>query len=109
MMLGAAFGVAESVEVDGDFIRVSFSPKNAMFKSKIEGKAERKLIEEVGRQLYGRQLTLAVSVGAETKAESSAKPKETATDKEQPDTHPAVRALVDKFRGEILEVVKPDS
>jgi DNA polymerase-3 subunit gamma/tau len=110
--LRAALDRAETIQVDGEFLRVSFSPEDGVYKKQIEGRDNRKVLEEVGREIAGHRLTLSVTVGAQppqeatTSKQARAETKERADAKERAEDHPAVRAIVDKFHGEVVEVLK---
>ena len=64
---------------------------------------------DAARDIVGRRLQLSVSVGAESSSEPeqpAQKPK--ANPKRLAEENPKLRALTDKFHGEIIEVVKPE-
>ncbi|HEX5733867.1 MAG TPA: DNA polymerase III subunit gamma/tau [Blastocatellia bacterium] len=108
--LRATLDQAESIKVDGQFLLVSFSPEKGGYKKQVEGRDNRKILEEVGREIAGRQLTLSVAVGGQAaQAAQEVKPEreQRAEAKERAEDHPAVRAIVDKFHGEVVEVRKP--
>jgi DNA polymerase III subunit gamma/tau len=111
--LRATLDHAESVEVEGEFLRVSFSPENGGYKRQLEGRDNRKILEEVGREVAGRRLTLSVTVGGQapqevtSKKQERAESKQRAEAKEREEDHPAVRAFTDKFPGSKVEVLKP--
>jgi hypothetical protein len=108
MMLVTVLDKAQ-VRIDGDFLRVTLLPENARDKSQIEPKDKRQLIEETAREIVGRRLQLSVSIGAESSGEPeqpAQKPK--ANPKRLAEENPKLRALTDKFHGEIIEVVKPE-
>jgi DNA polymerase-3 subunit gamma/tau len=135
--LRAALDLAESIAVEGRFLRISFSSENALHKKQIEGRDNSKILEEVGREIAGRALTLSVTVGGQTaqefKPEKQARPEkrerlekqersenrvpekekrgpekqERAEVQSRPEDHPAVQAFVDKFHGEVVDVFKP--
>lgn len=120
----SAIEKAEGVRIDGSYLRVSLLPENAKDKSFMESKDGRRVIEEITQQLFGKSLTLSISVGGQpfsndTQAESkpsrtsavqtSAGQTEPAKARKPAVEHPGVQALVDKFHGEVLEVVKPET
>ena len=105
--LRATLDQAESIRVDGQFLLVSFSPENGVYKKQIEGRDNRKILEEVGREIAGRPLTLSVAVGGQAAPEVKPARQQRAPDKEKEEDHPAVRAIVDKFQGKVVEVLKP--
>jgi DNA polymerase-3 subunit gamma/tau len=123
--LRATLDLAESIAVEGQFLRISFSPENGVYKKQMEGRDNRKILEEVGREIAGRALTLSVTVGGQTAQEFKPEKRGRAEKQERPEKqersekqeraevqsraedHPAVRAFVDKFHGEVVEVLKP--
>jgi DNA polymerase-3 subunit gamma/tau len=155
MIIVSTLDQAESILVDGDYLKVAYSQPNSIFKAKLEARDSRTIIEEVCREIAGRQLVLSVSIaGAAASAgpgrvvppeRSKARigegpasqavaprgsmasdgandslgrpgsiaegPEDTSlkNDPQQPENHPAVRALVEKFQGEVIDVTKPRS
>ena len=107
--LRATLDQAESIRVDGGFLLVSFSPENGVYKKQIEGRDNRKILEEVGREVAGRPLTLSVAVGGQAAREVKPERQQREEAKDRAEDHPAVRAIVDKFHGEVVEVRKPKS
>ena len=105
--LRATLDLAESIKVDGQFILVSFSPENGGCKKQIEGRDNRKILEEVGREVAGRPLTLSVTVGGQAAQEAKPERQQRAEAKEQAEDHPAIRAFTNKFPGSSVEVLKP--
>jgi DNA polymerase-3 subunit gamma/tau len=108
MMLVTVLDKAQ-VRIDGDFLRVTLLPEHARDKTQIEPKDKRQLIEETAREIVGRRLQLSVSIGAQPSDEPeqpAQKPK--ANPKRLAEENPKLRALTDKFHGEIIEVVKPE-
>ena len=106
MMLLSALDHAESVAVDGDLLRVSYSEAGVHFKNKLEAREARRSLEELAREALGRPIVLAVAVGAQSPA--SAKKQDAADARREAETHPAVRSVVDLFHGEVIEVIKPE-
>ncbi len=130
----SAIEKAEEVKVEGRHLRVSLLPENSKDKSIMESKDNRRVIEEVAQEVFGRHLTLSTRVSGqpfsnEPQAESKplrpgagqksagqagagpvGVPQPSATKPKKPAVeHPGVQALVDKFHGEVLEVVKPET
>ncbi|HJQ67982.1 MAG TPA: DNA polymerase III subunit gamma/tau [Blastocatellia bacterium] len=105
--LRATLDQAESIKVDGQFLVVSFSPEHGLYKKQIEGRDNRKILEEVGREVAGRPLTLSVSIGGQASEEVKNERERRAEAKEQAEEHPAIRAFADKFPGSNIEVLKP--
>ncbi len=113
MMLISALNKADAITVDGDHLRVAFATANAGFKNQVDTRDNRKLIEEVCREIVGRKLTLAVSVGAGGAAgsqeSSRARPKEVDSAKYIAENHPKLRAITQKFQGQVIEIIKPET
>ncbi len=105
--LRATLDLAEAIQVEGEFLRISFSPENGVYKKQIEGRDNRKVLEEVGREVAGRRLTLSVTVGAQPPQEVKTTKQARAEVKERAEEHPAIRAFTDKFPGSSVEVLKP--
>ncbi|MCI0485948.1 MAG: DNA polymerase III subunit gamma/tau [Blastocatellia bacterium] len=109
MMLFSALDKAERIEIDGEFLRISYAAGDALFKNQVESRDNRKLIEEVCREVTGRRLTLSATVGGQAGTESAPRRKERIDIKERVENNPAVRALADKFQGQVIEVLKPEN
>ncbi|HEY6330347.1 MAG TPA: DNA polymerase III subunit gamma/tau [Blastocatellia bacterium] len=163
MILVSALDHAESIQADGDYLRVTYSKDNSLFKGKLEARDSRATVEEVCREIFGKKVVLLVSIsGAESTAApvmttaSTAVPAAVSTpasgtkpavdaapsggragngasipaaaadrgvttkaptrisettsnssNEERPEDHHVVRALVEKFQGEVIEVIKP--
>ncbi|MEW6212589.1 MAG: hypothetical protein AB1631_29965, partial [Acidobacteriota bacterium] len=95
---------AESIEIEGDSLRICFPDGAVKFKRDVESKDNRKLLDEVCREVAGRQLSLVVTVGADR---AEATPKQAAAVKPAPEAHSTVRAIADKFHGKV-EIIKPE-
>jgi DNA polymerase III subunit gamma/tau len=111
MMVLSYLNQAESLELDGDYLRVTYTGENARNKSLVESSNNRKAIEEAGKELLGRKITLSVKVGNDERAEISGSEitqPEPLKPQERAENHPALRALADKFQGQIIEIVKPE-
>ncbi|HET9530708.1 MAG TPA: hypothetical protein VFQ92_10170, partial [Blastocatellia bacterium] len=110
MLLLSVLDQADLIELDGNFLCISFPPEKSMFKAQVESRENRKLIEEVCRSAVGRAFTLSVSVGGKAKPAqvASEKPPEATKPNPKAESHPLVQAIVDRFHGEIVEVVDPD-
>jgi hypothetical protein len=105
-LLVSALDQADTLEIDGGFLCISFPKEKAMFKAQVESRDNRKLLEEVGRLVVGRALRLSASVGG--KAKPAEKPPEVEKPKPKAENHPMVRAIKDKFHGEVVEIIDPD-
>ena len=104
----SALDHAEGITLEGDQLCVAYSEQNGMFKTTIESRENRRAIEEICRETLGHNVTLSVSVGAQSGSEPSEEKKEKASARQKAESDPKLRALTEKFRGEIVEVIKPE-
>ncbi|MEK6303265.1 MAG: DNA polymerase III subunit gamma/tau [Acidobacteriota bacterium] len=104
----AALDGADSITVEGERLCVAYSDQNGVFKSSLENRENRRAIEEICREALGHKVTLSVSVGALAAAEPTEEKKESTRARQKAENDPKLRALTDKFRGEIIEVIKPE-
>lgn len=104
----SALDNAESIAVEGDLLCIVYSDQNASFKARVEDRDNRRAIEEICREALGRKVTLSVSVGGPSGPEATDERKEKTRARQKAEDDPKLRALKDKFRGEILEVIKPE-
>ena len=59
----AMLELADSVQVDGDYLSVAYSRPNAVFKGKVESRDIRSIIEDVYEEVYkGKRLSLTVAI-----------------------------------------------
>lgn len=93
-----------NVSIEGDHFVVFYEPENSKCKGEIEARDKRLAIEDACEQVLGRRLTLRVSIigQQETPNKISAIP----NPKDAANEHPKLKALVDKFHGEVIEVIK---
>jgi hypothetical protein len=108
MLLLSALDQADTIEIDGGYMCVSFPQESAMFKSQLESRDNKKLLEEIGRLVVGRALTLSVSVGGKVKPMAPPPTAENPKPKPKAENHPMVRAIKDRFHGEVVEIIDPD-
>ncbi len=111
MMVLSYLNQAESVKLDGEYLRVTYAGDNARNKSLVESSNNRKAIEEACKELTGRKITLSVKVdgvGGIDPAGIESPSQEPAKAKTRVEDHPALRALTEKFQGQIIEIVKPE-
>jgi hypothetical protein len=108
MLLLSALDQADTIEIDGGYLCVSFPQEKAMFKSQLESRDNKKLLEEIGRMVAGRALTLSVSVGGKVKPAEKPPTDEKPKPKPKAENHPMVRAIKDRFHGEVVEIIDPD-
>ena len=115
-----------TISIDGDYLCVEYAPEHSACKAEIEARDKRNAIEDACEQVLGRRLTLRVSIagqaerpsistasgsertistasGSERRLQRKEKPKGAAED------DPKLQALLDKFHGEVIEVIKPEN
>jgi hypothetical protein len=114
MLLLTMLNAAESIEVDGDVLRISFPTSGGISKNRVETRENRQMLSEVCQEVFGRPMRLSVSVGAQPKTRNNAAQKvsdqkASSSLKDEAENHPAVRALADKFQGKVVDVIKPES
>ncbi len=114
-----------TISIDGDHLRVEYAPEHSACKAEIEARDKRNAIEDACEQVLGRRLTLRVSIAGQavstasgsertisTASGSERGTKRGSTQKEKPrvaaEEDPKLRALLDKFHGEVIEVIKPE-
>jgi len=95
-----------TISIDGDYLRVMYAPEDAKCKTDIEARDKRIAIEDACEEALGRRLTLKASIAGE--AEPEAPPRRKEKPQAQTSDNPKLRALADKFHGEIIEVIKSD-
>ena len=104
----SALDHAESIKVDGELLSIVYSDQNRTYKTNIESRENRRAIEEICREALGHNVTLSVSVGGQSASEATAE-KENTLARQKAENDPGVRALKEKFRGELVEVInKPE-
>jgi DNA polymerase-3 subunit gamma/tau len=110
MMMLSMLDKAESITVKDDSLHIAFSPNDAMYKTKFELRENRSVIEEVCEEIFGRPMTVLVTAGGQATAQPASTPKpRKPSAKQQVEDHPGIKALVDKFRGEVVDVIKPET
>lgn len=95
MLLASMLDKAD-ISIEGDKLRISFSAEDRAFKSQVESRENRRLIEEIAEGVAGRKLSLQVSI------KEPAAP--TISPRDRAERDPKVRAFVEGFKGEIIEV-----
>jgi DNA polymerase-3 subunit gamma/tau len=104
----SALDNAETIAIEGDLLCIGYSDQNASFKARLEERDNRRAIEEICKEALGRKVTLSVSVGGQSRPEGTDEKKEKTRARQRAEDDPKLRALKDKFRGEIVEVIKPE-
>lgn len=94
-----------TISIDGDYFRVSYGAEHSKCKGDVEERAKRIAIEDACEEVLGRRLTLRASITGEAE---TAEPRRTQKAKEAAVSDPKLRALVDRFHGEVIEVIKPE-
>jgi len=111
IMLSIALERAEQVSIDGTYLILSYAPSNTHEKTEIE--TARRLIEEVCYEALGTRLTLSASITGSSDPRPKAPPTSPAgpspnIQENSPESNPAVRAVVERFDGEIIGVELPE-
>jgi DNA polymerase-3 subunit gamma/tau len=112
-MLATDLEQAERVWVEGDKLRISYGPDAVKIKSTIEKPNSIKFIQEACVEVLGKKLDIAVTIGSDVHSEAplpATAPQRTAAraPEDRPENRPAVRALVERFQGEVIEVIEPE-
>jgi DNA polymerase-3 subunit gamma/tau len=114
ILLSVALDHAKQVSVDENYFKVSYDPSDTGRHYKAQIEDARRILEEVCYEALGKRLTLSASVGGSPSPPrptpdsiAPTKPKAQAGDT-APEDHPAVRAIIERFNGEIIDVDVPD-
>jgi DNA polymerase-3 subunit gamma/tau len=104
-----------TISIDGDYFCVEFGTENSACKAEIEDRNRRIAIEDACEQVLGRRLTLKASVCGEAGGTASGSeqaapraPQRKVKSKGPVEEDPTLRALLDTFHGEVIEVIKPE-
>lgn len=104
-----------TISIDGDHFCVAYAPDTSNYKTEIEERNRRISIEDATEQVLGRRLTLRASITGQVISTASAsepggerEPQRKVKAKGAAEDDPKLRALVDKFHGEVIEVIKPE-
>jgi DNA polymerase-3 subunit gamma/tau len=111
MILANTIARADSVTIDGDTLRIAFSQENARDKREVEATDKRRTIEEICRALVQRSLKISVTVG--TNADGNTQPKSEmslqAENEAKVKNHPAVKAITDRFQGQVFDIARKET
>ncbi|MFN0120155.1 MAG: DNA polymerase III subunit gamma/tau [Blastocatellia bacterium] len=99
----AALEEAESVVLENDRLLVTVRGEDAFTRTLRNSGA---LMQEIGERLFGRAIRLEILTSGQKPAQAGETPPAAALRKQSMD-NPAVRMVVDKFRGEIIDVREP--
>ncbi|HMG34716.1 MAG TPA: DNA polymerase III subunit gamma/tau [Blastocatellia bacterium] len=107
MMIVSALDKGET-SIDGDYLKVSYASGDGVFKNQLEARDKRLAIEDACEKVLGRRLSLLVILGSQPAAEGITR--KSAGSKQTPAaaSDPKLRAIVERFHGEVIEVIKPD-
>jgi DNA polymerase-3 subunit gamma/tau len=104
-----------TVSIDGDYLRVIYAPEYSACKTEIEARDKRNAIEDASEQVLGRRLTLRASIVGQadgptisTASGGERAPQRKEKSKAAAEHDPKLQALLDKFHGEVIEVIKPE-
>jgi DNA polymerase III subunit gamma/tau len=96
-----------TITIDGDHLNVLFGADGASCKAEIEDRNRRIAIEDAAETALGRRLALKASISQAAPSPASAVQRK-AKLKSAVENDVKLQALVDKFHGEVIEVIKPD-
>jgi len=105
-MLATDLEHAERVWVEGNKLRISYGPDAVKIKSTVEKPNSIKVIQEACVEVLGKKLDIAVTIGSDVLA--APEPAAARAPEDRPENRPAVRALVERFQGEVIEVKEPE-
>jgi hypothetical protein len=105
-MLATDLEQAERVWVEGNKLRISYGPDAVKIKSTVEKPNSIKFIQEACVEVLGKKLDIAVTIGSDVL--SAPEPAPARAPEDRPENRPAVRALVERFQGEVIEVIEPE-
>jgi DNA polymerase-3 subunit gamma/tau len=105
-MLATDLEQAERVWVEGNKLRISYGPDAVKIKSTVEKPNSLKFIQEACVEVLGKKLDIAVTIGSDVL--SAPVPAAARAPEDRPENRPAVRALVERFQGEVIEVKEPE-
>jgi DNA polymerase-3 subunit gamma/tau len=112
MMLLSVINLAESTRIIGDTLEIVYEPSKGIYKNQVTSRDNKKLIEEICHDILGRQIKLLVTVGESVptnEVEANPKPKAATGSKQSADDHPKLRAIADKFKGQIVDIIAPEN
>ncbi|RMG51996.1 MAG: DNA polymerase III subunit gamma/tau [Acidobacteria bacterium] len=109
MLLSTALDQAQSVELDGDALRIVFTEDARVFKETLTGRSNLQLLQHIARQISGREIRLHIVV--EKAAAPTVHREDLRLDhlRAEAERDPTVRALLKTFRGELTDVVQKNS
>lgn len=96
-----------TITIEGDYLSVVFGAEDAGCKTEIEERNRRIAVEDATEAAIGRRLTLKASISQVAPATTTAVQRKTKL-KSAVENDVKLQALVDKFHGEVIEVIKPD-
>jgi DNA polymerase-3 subunit gamma/tau len=104
-----------TLSIEGDHFCVEYPLESSACKSEIEDRNRRISIEDACEQVLGRRLTLKAWVSGEAANTASGSertttrtPQRKVKSKGAAEEDPKLRALLDTFHGEVIEVIKPE-
>jgi len=99
---------AERIWVEGDTLRISYGPDAVKVKATVEKQNSIRAIQEACVEALGKKLNVTVTIGSDVLADSRPQPAAAREPEDRPENRPIVRALVDRFQGEVIEVTEPE-
>ncbi len=113
-LLAAALDAARRVWVEGEEVRVEFTPEGKYLHDTLKRPENQKLLREVCCEVLGREVGLAVRMRAAGEAEDEQLTAEDEARREQRELreraegHPVVQQMLKTFRAEIVDVRRTD-
>jgi DNA polymerase-3 subunit gamma/tau len=116
MMIVAALDKG-TISIDGDYIQVEYAAEHSSCKAEIEAREKRIAIEDASEEVLGRRLTLKALITGQAASAASSNTERGAAErapqrkvkaKGATEEEPKLQALLDKFHGEVIEVIKPE-
>jgi hypothetical protein len=114
ILLSVALDHAQEVSVNEHYLMVGYDPSDAGRHYKAQIEDARRIIEEACYEALRKRLTLSASLGGLASTPRPTPPAPAATradakpDDAAPENHPAVRAIIERFNGEIIDVDVPE-
>jgi DNA polymerase III subunit gamma/tau len=112
MMLLSVINLAESIKLDGDTLVIAYKASDGIYRNQVTSRDNKKLIEEICQEIFGRRISLSVTVGQSAptaQADVNQPPKAVSSSKSSADKHPQLRAIADKFKGQIVDIIAPEN
>jgi DNA polymerase-3 subunit gamma/tau len=94
--------------IDGDYLKIAYGSSGAVFKTQLEAREKRLAIEEACQKVLGKRLSLVVLSGSAQPTDGVTRKSAAAAKQKQDDHDPKLKAFIERFHGEVIEVIKPE-